>query len=356
MYKRLKKLILSGLALVLAVPCHANPSISITYNGEPMQLDGKIKRIESTILLPLRNLSQSLGYTVNWEAATSRIDIIEGGKTINLTLGENTAQVGDEKVSLSVPPQMIDGVTYVPLRFVGEALDLKVDWQESTQTVNLESKYTLDRGNKQLLVRTKDGKQILAPIHTLNEYADATYVSCHATKYQNEIVSVSQLIQGAAGSGTASTTFYIKEGRIVDQIEKEFNYAYATGVFEWGDTIVFNEPNEIKVYDDQSGTIMKVYDLDDFQEGLNLELMKIGKNYIMGRYERTLHIIDLETGQITRILDLIPEEDQGYVFQSDMYLNVDDIKLVWETDTDLVFKYYSITKDAEQTVSYRLGQ
>ncbi|MFR2837444.1 MAG: hypothetical protein ACLTBU_00045 [Zhenhengia sp.] len=76
----------------------------------------------------------------------------------------------------------------------------------------------------------------------------------------------------------------------------------------------------------------------------------------MGRYERTIHVVDLVTGKVTRILDLIPEVDQGYVFQSDMHLNEDDIKLVWETDKALVFKYYSITEQIEKTVTCKLGE
>ena len=44
-----------------------------------------------------------------------------------------------EKIELDVAPQVIDGRTLVPARFIAEALGAKVEWDESTQTVNIYS-------------------------------------------------------------------------------------------------------------------------------------------------------------------------------------------------------------------------
>ena len=66
-------------------------------------------------------------------------------------------------------------------------------------------------------------------------------------------------------------------------------------------------------------------------------------------------MIDLETRKVTRILDLVPEEDRDYIYQADVYLMVDQLKLVWEADNALVFKYYSITEEKEKTVTCKLG-
>ncbi|MGL6173089.1 MAG: copper amine oxidase N-terminal domain-containing protein, partial [Cellulosilyticaceae bacterium] len=330
--------------------------ITVSYNGEQMQLEQQPQKIGESVLLPLRSVSQFLGYKVNWNAETKQIDIIEGGTTIRLVIDSDKAEVNGEEIKLNAPAQMVEGTTYVPVRFVAEALNIGVDWDSQTQSVNLESKYSLDEVNKQLLVRTKEGKKIISEVNTLNEYADDTYVAYHTTKNGSEIVSVGQLIQGAAGMGTTSTAFYMKDEKLVDKIEKSFHYTGDDGIIELDDFVILNDKSDLKFYDDKTGNLIQKYNLNDFQEGLKLDIMKIRPNYIMGRHERTIHIVDLVTGKVTRILDLIPEVDQAYVFQSDMHLYTDNIKLVWETDTALVFKYYSITEEIEKTVTCKLGQ
>lgn len=340
----------------MVIPCSAKNVINVSYNGEKMQLEQQPQKIEGTVLLPLRSLSKSLGYKVNWNSETKQIDIIEGGTSIRLVIDSDKAEVNGKAVKLNFPAQVIEGTTYVPLRFVGEALNLDVVWDGKTQTVNLEGKYILDEENKELLVRTTEGKKVLAKINTLNEYSDATYVDYHTTQNGSEIVSVGQTVQGAAGTASTSTAFYIKDETIIDKIEKSIYYTGDNGIIELEDFIILNDESNLKFYDDKTGSLIRTYDLNDFQKGLKLDIMKIRPHYIMGRYERTIHVVDLVTGKVTRILELIPEIDRGYVFQSDMLLNEDDIKLVWETDKALVFKYYSITEQIEKTVTCKLGE
>lgn len=356
MSKVINKLILVFLALILVIPCSAKNIITVSYNGEQIQLDQQPQIVRDSVLLPLRSISQFLGYEVKWNVVTKEIDIIEGGTSIRLVVNSDKAQVNRDEVKLSVPAQIIEGTTYVPLRFVAEALNMGVDWDSQMQVVNLEGKYSLDEVNKQLLIRTKEGKKGIAKINTLNEYSDATYIGYHTTQNGSEIVSVGQTVQGAAGTATTNTAFYIKDETIIDKIEKPFYYTGDNGIIELKDFIILNDESDLKFYDDKTGNLIRKYNLNDFQKGLKLNIMKIGSNYIMGRHERTIHVVDLLTGKVTRILDLIPEADQGYVFQSDMHLNEDDIKLVWETDKALVFKYYSITEQIEKTVTCKLGE
>lgn len=356
MKKIFKKLLLVGIAVIMVMPCQARGLINIYYNEQEVYLEQESKLIDDTVLLPLRALSQQLGYSVNWDQEARQIDVINGNAKVTLFMESDKALVNGEEVKLSVPAQRIGGTTYVPLRFVGEALDLEVAWDSSTQSVNLEGKYTVDRDNKKLMVRTKDKKQVLADIKTLEGAEDQIpSVSSIITKNGSEIVSVSEVIQGAL-TGTTCTNFYIKDGKVIDKIERPFHYIAENGIAYLEDKIAFGYGRYLRIYNDKTGELIKQYDLNAFQEGLTLDLMKLGKNYAMGRYENTIHIIDFETGKVTRILDLIPKEDQGYVFESDMHLATDKLKLVWETEDALVFKYYSITEGIDKTVTCRLGE
>jgi hypothetical protein len=57
--------------------------------------------------------------------------------TIRLMAGAPTATVGDEERILDAPPVIVNGVTFVPLRFIGEALGAEVAWNEALKVVFL---------------------------------------------------------------------------------------------------------------------------------------------------------------------------------------------------------------------------
>lgn len=347
-----------GLAVIVALPYQAKTEHQITYNGEKIYLDQEIVQVENSILLPLRTISQYLGYDVNWYQDTKKIEIIYANTTIALWIDRQEAEINGEKVELAVPPKIINGSTYVPLRFVGEALNLEVNWDGQTKTVRLEGKYIVDVENKKLIVKTLSGKQILADIHTLEgigKEGTSVKVTSKITKNGSEIVTVSETLSGAL-TGYTSTDFYIKNGKIIDQLERSYHYIGEVGIAYYQNQIAFCNTNDLRIYDDQTGALVKRYNLEDFKEGFRLDLMKLGKNYVMGRYQNTIHVVDLETGRVTRVLDLISQQDQGYVFQGDSCLEIDDIELVWETEDALVFKYYSITDKVEKTVNCILGK
>ncbi|WP_308637640.1 stalk domain-containing protein [Paenibacillus silvisoli] len=82
----------------------------------------------------------------------------ENGMMMTLTMkaGQAAVTVNGEKLTLSHPPVKLGGVTYVPLRFIGEQLGAKVEWRQQEQSVV----YTTESGGKiQLWV---NGKQALA--------------------------------------------------------------------------------------------------------------------------------------------------------------------------------------------------
>ena len=62
-----------------------------------------------------------------------------GYTTINLQVGSEVVTVNGEEKTLDTSTQLIEGSTYVPVRFVSEVLGLSVDWDEKTKTVIIHS-------------------------------------------------------------------------------------------------------------------------------------------------------------------------------------------------------------------------
>ncbi|RKO66570.1 ABC transporter substrate-binding protein, partial [Desulfofundulus salinus] len=54
---------------------------------------------------------------------------------VELVIGRYTAHVNGKPVALDMPGKIVDGCTLVPLRFIGESLGAKVDWDETQRTV-----------------------------------------------------------------------------------------------------------------------------------------------------------------------------------------------------------------------------
>ncbi len=77
-------------------------------------------------LVPMRGIAEWLGANVEYHKP--RITITLGQTVIGLIVGSEFATVNGNPVQLSAPARVYGGTTCVPLRFVGEALGLKVSY------------------------------------------------------------------------------------------------------------------------------------------------------------------------------------------------------------------------------------
>ncbi len=110
-------------------------STSYTVNGENKLLrvapymDQKVART----MVPIRAISEAMGATVNFSNQTKIVEIIYGGKTLTMTLGQ---EISGGSPSYGTP-NLISGTTFVPVRYVSEQLNARVDWDGQNQTVTI---------------------------------------------------------------------------------------------------------------------------------------------------------------------------------------------------------------------------
>lgn len=118
---------------------------NIDYIGAKVRKDGKLIKfsdqypiiIEGTTLIPVRAVSEELGADVIWDGENGIVTITKGDKTIKLYTGTNIAYINNIKYTLEHSADIINNRTLIPLRFVSESLDLTVDWDGETRTVNI---------------------------------------------------------------------------------------------------------------------------------------------------------------------------------------------------------------------------
>jgi len=114
-----------------------NEASTITVNGQPMAQSSQ--EFAATISLQkgmnevtVRAVDAAGNEGVLFWSVTRADTLI-----IRLTADTTTAMVGDEQRFLDSPPIIVNGVTFVPLRFIGEALGAQVTWNPDLQVVSL---------------------------------------------------------------------------------------------------------------------------------------------------------------------------------------------------------------------------
>lgn len=99
----------------------------------------------SRILVPLRGVFEHVGASLIWDAEARTVTSSGGGKTIVLPVGKPTATIDGKVTQLDQPAMIIDNATFVPLRFLSEALGAKVDWLAADRVVDIHWQMTKDQ-------------------------------------------------------------------------------------------------------------------------------------------------------------------------------------------------------------------
>ena len=92
--------------------------------------------VRERALLPVRALSQALGRRVDYLSSLHEIDVHRSnGPTIHLRIGSRTAWIGPKRTRLDVAPLIVGGRTYAPLRFLADAMNVRVHYSAAQHAV-----------------------------------------------------------------------------------------------------------------------------------------------------------------------------------------------------------------------------
>jgi len=112
--------------------------ISLTVNQTLIKTDSKPFLYRGTTFVPIRFISEALGAeSVSWDTKKDTATIIHQNKTIALPKNGNVAYVNGERIKIENGSKLVNGRTYVPVRFVAEELSCDVEWIFRTYTVNV---------------------------------------------------------------------------------------------------------------------------------------------------------------------------------------------------------------------------
>ena len=89
-------------------------------------------------LVPMRFLFEQMGAAVDWNPETESATATLANNAVTFSIDENDASVNNQTVTMDVPARLINDKTMVPLRFLSENLGYTVTWDAETNTAIIE--------------------------------------------------------------------------------------------------------------------------------------------------------------------------------------------------------------------------
>lgn len=91
-------------------------------------------------MVPVRALCEALGCDVAWDADTQTVTVSKGGSSIVLVIGSNVMLVNDMEVIIDCPAEITNSRTFLPLRAISETLGYSVYYIEPTRQIIIEDR------------------------------------------------------------------------------------------------------------------------------------------------------------------------------------------------------------------------
>ncbi len=88
-------------------------------------------------MVPVRYLADALGATTNWYPDTRQVTVSTAAYNISMAIGSPTLTVNGQAQTMDVAPVINNGRTYLPARWVADALGCQVDWNATNKIVTI---------------------------------------------------------------------------------------------------------------------------------------------------------------------------------------------------------------------------
>ncbi|MNK81842.1 hypothetical protein D3C87_1015990 [compost metagenome] len=109
--------------------------LTVTWNGANLPLTSAPILRDGSLLVPMRELFEAFGAKVDYN--NGQINASRGERTIQLTVYSKTVILDGKTAVMSTAPTYVDGKTYVPLRFLSQALGAAVEWKAAEGDVSI---------------------------------------------------------------------------------------------------------------------------------------------------------------------------------------------------------------------------
>ncbi len=107
-------------------------------DDKQVMLDAAPYISEGSSMVPLRFIGEAFDAEIEWQnIGRGRILIKLKDLLIRLDIGENTAYINHNPVPLTVPPEIKNNRTFVPIRFISEGFGATVEWDGANNMITI---------------------------------------------------------------------------------------------------------------------------------------------------------------------------------------------------------------------------
>jgi uncharacterized lipoprotein YddW (UPF0748 family) len=114
-----------------------------SVNGTSLEMDVAPFISDSRTFVPVRFIGEALGFSVSWDGSKKEVKIA-GNSNIVLIIGSKHYSVNGTSLEMDVAPFISDSRTFVPVHFIGEALGFSVSWDGSKNSVTIKAFKQID--------------------------------------------------------------------------------------------------------------------------------------------------------------------------------------------------------------------
>jgi sugar lactone lactonase YvrE len=136
--------------IILTVTLRLKTIIKLTIGSKTIIIDNKPSVLESEpyidkgsnrTMVPLRAIGEPIGARIEYNMADLSVTVLIGSLNVMLWIGKPTALVNGKECPIdpqnTLSPVIVKGRTFLPLRFIAESFEFKVDWEPKAQSITL---------------------------------------------------------------------------------------------------------------------------------------------------------------------------------------------------------------------------
>ena len=106
----------------------------IEFDGNILGFDVPPIIEDSSTLVPMRFLFEQMGADVEWDSETQTATATIENKAVTFSIDNVNARINNKPAKMDVPARLVNGKTMVPLRFLSENMGYDVDWDADSRT------------------------------------------------------------------------------------------------------------------------------------------------------------------------------------------------------------------------------
>ena len=108
----------------------------LLLNGESMKLDHELIVAGSSVFIPMRDVFEMLGAEVSWNQATQTVTAVIGDRTIKHRPLADTVEVNGVSVDITAS-RIVGNTVLLPLRNISELIGYRVEWNGKAKEIRI---------------------------------------------------------------------------------------------------------------------------------------------------------------------------------------------------------------------------